>query len=314
MDDAAVLRILARDYEPVLREKGFLLLRRSPRRESGAVAETVLQRDCAFGDAIDLRGMSGRCTLLRLDIRRTLAGRLWTTLDSAPALFAEIKLDDGDSAVGRIVPDMMRGGVIVDPMIRTEKDWIAWYTGKPLPHPVWMRILPPGHAWMYEPRIGVELVRDDASAPPPRPGLEAALTYSLFAVRPVDVVSARDPVRDIVQKTDVLRLSATSKMIFDVAPGSHRLTGTYGLVAGSRPGIPSEAAEFSAVLVLAGAEDRVLFERRLDPLHVEGDRQLQVLAVAFACDAPARLELRCSSGPKADAARDAACWSGIGIE
>jgi hypothetical protein len=103
-------------------------------------------------------------------------------------------------------------------------------------------------------------------------------------------------------------------MIFDVAPGSHRLTGTYGLVAGSRPGIPSEAAEFSAVLVLAGAEDRVLFERRLDPLHVEGDRQLQVLAVAFACDAPARLELRCSSGPKADAARDAACWSGIGIE
>jgi hypothetical protein len=314
MDDAAVLAILARDYEPVLREKGFLLLRRSPRAGSAAAAETVLERDGAFGETIDLRGVAGRCTLLRLDIRPTLAGRLWTMLDAAPPLFAEFGLDDGSTAAGRIVPDMMRGGVVVDPMIRTEKDWLAWYTGKPLPHPVSLRILPPDRAWMYEPRIGVRLVREDAIVPPARPGLEAALTYSVFAVRPVDVVSDRNPVRDIVQKTDVLRLSATSKMIFDVSPGSHQLTATFGLVAGQRPGTPSEAAVFSAVLVRAGAEDRVLFERRLDPRHVEEERKLQTLAVPFTCDAPAQLELRAVSGPRAEAARDAACWSAIGIE
>jgi hypothetical protein len=314
MDDAAALQVIARDYEPVLMEKDHLLLRREPHASSSMPAESVLKKEVAFGETIDLRGLTGRCHLLRLDIQYSLAGRLRTVLDAAPPVSAEVEIDSGGTLTGRIVPGMMRSGIIIDPLIVAQADWAWWTTGKSLPRPVALRVLSPESPWMYESRIGVEILRADGIAPPPRPGLETVLLYSLFPTPPAEVISSRPPRRGLVMDREILLLPAPSRMRFDVAPGAHRLTGQFGIVAAALRGSESDGDGFSAILTQPGREDVVLLQRRLDPLHVETDRTMQPMDIRFQVDAPAALWLRADPGARSIADRDGSCWAAISIE
>ncbi len=314
MDDAAALEVLARDYLPVLRERDLLLLRKSPRSGQREPAELVSWKEAAFGERVDLGELRGACHLLGLDVRATLLGRLWTTLAWAPALKMELELDDGTRFESRIVPGMMRAGVIVDPVIRTHKDWLAWETAQPLRRPVALRVLPPELPWMYERSFGVRIERADSIAPPPRPDLERTLTYSLFPTPPADVVSARPPGRGLLSGEEALLLSASAQLAFDVAPGAHRLTGRFGLSDTQPPGKAADGALFRAVLSRPGQDDVVLFERRLDPIERAEDRRLQSVDLRFEATGPSRLVLRSEAGPKAREGRDKSCWSAIRIE
>ncbi len=113
---------------------------------------------------------------------------------------------------------------------------------------------------------------------------------------------------------EVLVLSATSSLGFDVAPGSHRLSGKLALAPARRPGALADGALFHAVLSTPGKADRILFEQRLDPPRGPADRKLRSFEVRFETDARSRLVLRSEAGPKADPARDTVCWTGVEIE
>jgi hypothetical protein len=165
MDDALALRVLARDYAPVLSEGGFLLLRRAPRGTGPEVLEPELETRVSFGERIEFPHLEGRVHLLALDVAPTLRGRVGAFLTHAPALVAEIGLDSGETVQARIVPDMMRLGTIFDPYIRTQSDWTAWISGGKPPRPVRLRILPPPSPSEYRAEIGVRILRDEAIAP-----------------------------------------------------------------------------------------------------------------------------------------------------
>jgi hypothetical protein len=276
--------------------------------------EPSMEREIGFDERIDLRGLVGNAHVLSLDIRPTLAGRLRTLLDSAPPLFAEFELDDGDRVGGRIVPGIARSGFIVDPMLQTQEDWMAWCTGKRIRHPVALRVLAPVSPWMYEPKIALRIDRADDLVPRTDPELEFKLLYSLFPTPPVEVVSAQLASRRMLYGGEVLVLSATSSLGFDVAPGSHRLSGRFALAPARRPGGLADGATFRTVLTTPGKADRILFEQRLDPPRGPADRRLRPFEVRFETDARSRLVLRSEAGPKADPSRDAVCWTQIEIE
>jgi hypothetical protein len=165
MEDALALRVLARDYAPVLEEGGFLLLRREPRKSGPEAPEPELETRISFGQRIDFPHLEGRAHLLALDIAPTLRGRVRSFLLEAPALVAEVGLDSGETVRARIVPDMMRVGAIFDPYLRTQSDWTSWIGGGKPPRPVWLRILPPSSPAEYRAEIGVRILRDGGIAP-----------------------------------------------------------------------------------------------------------------------------------------------------
>jgi hypothetical protein len=199
-------------------------------------------------------------------------------------------------------------------MLQTQQDWMSWCTGKRIRHPIALRVPAPVSPWMYEPRIALRIDRADDLVPRADPELEFKLTYSLFPTQPVEAATAQPPGRKILYGEEVVVLSATSSLGFDVAPGSHRLTGKFALPAARRAGGIADGAVFRAVLTALGKEDRTLFEQRLEPPRGPADRKLRPFEVRFETDARSRLVLRSEAGPKADPARDTVCWTGIKIE
>lgn len=314
MDDAAALRVLVRDYEPVLQEKSMLLFRRAPRPGPRDAPEVELRADAAFGEWIDLRGIHGACHLLRLDLRRNFAGSLWTALDAAPEIDAEIELDDGRTVSSRVVPGMMRAGVLLDPVLRSQKDVFAWLVHKPVRRPVGFRLRPPRFPWMYPSRFGLEILRDAATVPPARPGLETRLVLSILPSLPAEIGSERAPGRGLASGEEILLLSPTSWLSFDFATGARRLRARF-VLTNAQWDIPASVdAVFRVALVQPGRDDRILFERHVDPAHVPEDRLLRDLDLRFDADSPGKLVLSSRPGATSPSGQDCAGWAMIRLE
>ncbi len=311
MDDAAALQVLARDYEPILDERGRLLLRRSRDRSLPAARERVLESSIALGERIDLPRLPGRCHVLSLDVRPTVAGSVATFLAAAPELWLEIGLDDGTTRTTRIVPSMMRTGVIFDPAIRNQLDWVAWVEGRKLPRPTSLRVVARSGAWTWKRRIGVAIDRADDLVPRPRPEIVAGLAYSIFPTLPKQVRSEIEPDRRIVQGKEVVTLSADAELVFDVPSGARRFHGAFGLVGAMNPPKPRGAVVFTIALARPGEAESELLRVTLDGSASNGPI-LRTFDVSSELAAPAKLVLR--SKRDSDAVGDLSFWTEISVE
>jgi hypothetical protein len=132
-EDSQVLRILLRDYQPVLVEKGYVLLKRNP-RGSGLVVNTkkpLLTQTVKFGENVDISHLSDKNLTLSLDIRKSLLGRFTKLFFKLPEVYFAIQTTDGASFTYRIIPNVVKSDFIFNPLILNESDWLAWHDGKP---------------------------------------------------------------------------------------------------------------------------------------------------------------------------------------
>ncbi len=130
MNDAEAIKIVLRDYQPVLSEKGYLLLKRKPRGQ-GFVSkgERLLTRQIKIDELLDIRLMSHKSLLLSLDIRKSLLGHLYTLLYRLPEVYLEIVATDGTKMSYRVIPKMTTSGFVINPLIRNQAQLIGWYKG-----------------------------------------------------------------------------------------------------------------------------------------------------------------------------------------
>jgi len=309
MDDSRALEVLVRRYRPVLSEGRELLLERRSDPLPPPRRTLELEREIAFGEEIPLPAPAadGAARALALEIRTTLAGRLVQLLWRAPALWLEVRDELHRSWRWRIVPGMMRGGVLLDPLIAGHPGFVMWLTGAALPRVVSARLVPPaGFGWMYAPGVRARVERLAGLAPPPDPELQRALKAFVFERLPETLEAPRETLRVDHGGRDALFVFAPSAMSFALAPGPHRVEGLYGLVADPWGGPSSARALFRAALV-EEAGPRVLWERWLERAPEAGPDEPQRLALDFQVERPARLVLATELAPD-DAVRSAWCW------
>ncbi|WP_353570515.1 hypothetical protein [Candidatus Albibeggiatoa sp. nov. BB20] len=134
MDDIEVIKVLMRDYIPVLEEKDYLLLQHAPRGQ-GRVAEgdILLQHDVKFGESIDISDFSTKPLLLSLEFNKTAIGEVFSFLYKSSLVYMELTTSTGQQLRYRIMPNMMETGLLINPLIISKKQFIKWYKGKPLP-------------------------------------------------------------------------------------------------------------------------------------------------------------------------------------
>ncbi len=158
MNDAETLKILFRDYQPLLSEKGYLLLKRKPRGQ-GFVSkgETLLTRQIKIDEPVDIRLMSHKPLLLSLDIRKSLLGHLYTLLYRLPEVYLEIVATDGTKMSDRVIPKMTTTGFVINPLIRNQAQLIGWYKGVPLKRVATLRVVikPEWLQYLFGGHIGV---------------------------------------------------------------------------------------------------------------------------------------------------------------
>jgi len=133
IDDIEVIKVLMRDYVIVLQEKGYLLLQREPRGQGRVTeGEIVLQQPVDIGQAIEISEFNQQPLLLTLDFEKTMAGELFSFLYKSSLVYMELTTDTGVVLRYRIMPKMMETGVLINPLLINQVQFIDWHEGKAL--------------------------------------------------------------------------------------------------------------------------------------------------------------------------------------
>jgi hypothetical protein len=131
LDEPDLLRLVARDFRPVLEENGFLLVERAaPAHGLDAPLDSLLERDVAPGEWIELPEAGREPRVLFVDWPWTVAGRALGFLYHCPAVMLSCELEDGSFVRGRITPTVARDGMLLDPLLASLEDWRSWYAGE----------------------------------------------------------------------------------------------------------------------------------------------------------------------------------------
>ena len=317
MEDSASIGVLLRDYRAVEAENGYLVLRR--REDAPRVAKderrTVLETKVGFGESFELGTLDGVPHLLSLDIRASFTGRLRALLDQDAPVFIEVEDVAGLRSSFRIVPAMMKSGVLIEPWLPTHDAWMRFAMSEQVPHVARLRIVAPGDEDRFQHDIGVKLERCEALAPTSDPNVAARLKWSMFKTAPTELTTEFQSYRVVFRnRLEVLVVHAPSTLRFDVLPGHHTLHAAFGLVPEAYTDGVTDGVVFRASVATDDGGERVLWERAVDPERVAADKLLLEMSIEFDLDARSHVLLTTDPGPAEDPNRDWAFWTGIEVK
>lgn len=323
--DTEALKLILRDYQPLLNEKGYLLLKHAPRGQ-GRVPDgkTLLTRPVKIGELLDIHTLSHQPLLLNLDIRKSWLGYLMSFFYRLPVVYLDLGTTDGVHQSYRILPTMTQSSVVINPLILSQSDFIGWYTGMPLKRVANLRVVvtPEWLQNFFQTDVAVTISESPVTPSVLADNVNQKLLgtfYPMFSSKPVQVSFPNQEMAEEGQA--VLMVHAPGEMRFQVSPGKHTLTGQFGLLAGAYDGKPGscpavgDGVEFSILLKEEQKPEQVLFKRFLNPRLLEPDRGMQTLpGISFAVEKEATLLLLTQPGPANDAQCDWSFWKGIRID
>lgn len=133
LDNGGVLLELLRHYQPVLMERGILLLKR---QQAGLAlpqptATPLASGQCQPGEKITLPKSAG-AIWCQIDVHLNLLGRLVGFFYRGPAVkMVSFSLDGTQKPVNRLVPGMASEGFLVTPLVSSAQEFVALQSGHP---------------------------------------------------------------------------------------------------------------------------------------------------------------------------------------
>lgn len=313
MEHARLLETLLRWYRPVLSERRELLLERRAQPLPPARRTTEVERELAFGEELALPATGAPARLLTLDLHTNALGSLAQFLYRAPAIELETVDEFGNQRRQRVVPGMMRTGVLVDPCVGAGDGWVQFLVGAPLARLRSLRVeLPPGWEWMYPRSFGLKLERAEGFAPPRDDALSKELNAFVFERMPDGLQLSYTALRLEHMGRDCWFVFAPSTLGWLVPAGTHTLSALFGMALDPRHLPTSTRVCFQAGL-FSGGQQKLLFERWLD-LSQPADQGLLKLDLSFEAASEGQLILRTTLPPE-DTRKNAWCfWSEVRLK
>ena len=164
-----------RSYDPVLIEKGFLLLRRRnvPEAKNETAEKVLLNDSMPFGATADIGQFSDHYQTLAVKIRYSLWGRIRSFFYKPPPVFINIRTAEMPPTTYRLIPAMAEDGFLINPLVANQGDILKLY-GVPGATRV-LSFSMTSAEWgprSYEPEIGVVLKARPDLAPTKLPAGE----------------------------------------------------------------------------------------------------------------------------------------------
>ncbi len=163
-DGQAVLEVLAR-YEPVLAERGFLLLKRSePTAETGQTrVSDVDKQTITWNQEVEFHGNDESPIRVSLDVRPTLQEKLRSAFYKPCPLSIRIRTSDGETHTFRYLPALGRAGFLFNPLLLDNADVLDFFAGAPTKKVVAFTLVADRKAMAgYEPEIEMLIRREPA--------------------------------------------------------------------------------------------------------------------------------------------------------
>lgn len=143
-DDALALPYVLTNYQPVLMEKGYLLLQRADASRDCSVTFDAPQ-NARLGQWITVPGTHVDTVWLRAQVRYSFIGRLRSLILRPPSVDIEVVLSSGRSGKFRLLPAVAREGFVISPALSSTPELASWLQGDRSASARAIRILP-GHA------------------------------------------------------------------------------------------------------------------------------------------------------------------------
>ena len=319
LDDALVLRTLARDYVPVDAEQGMLLLERRGEPRARTEPRVVLERRARFGEVIDVTHLGPGLHVLSAELTRTLSGRARGFLLRSPRPWVELHTRDGRIARFSLVPDMLRVGAVVDPVLANTGDWLGLFDPSARRRLERIVFLPPeGDAEHFDPEFDVRIVEEPLPAPLPTGDLATIRKHLTAPGLDIAPFHSQTPLPGGVRRTEagaLLVCHAPARLRLRLPIGAHKLTGVVGVLPRAADGGVSGPVLFRAFLQRTGAgSPETVFTLRLDPQDVEAHRSPQPFEFEYVAPEGAELSLRTLPLAPGGAVLEGAYWGNLRLD
>lgn len=129
LDDAPLLTYIFGNYHVVARDGEFLILKssRNIHRDDGYIL--THEQTVAFGEQFDLSPYNDRALLMQVRIRTTVFGKLANLFFQSPVLYLNT-VSNGKAASYRFIPAMAEQGFVINPLLHTNRDVMAFLDGE----------------------------------------------------------------------------------------------------------------------------------------------------------------------------------------
>ncbi len=325
--DSEVLKILFRDYQPVLVEKGYLLLQRAPRGQGRVTNGRVLWTHSVKLNeelAVNQQGESKSSYLVSIDLRQSWLGRLAKLFYRLPMVRLELETTAGEQLSYRIIPQMVQNSFLLNPLILDQHDVIRWYDQLGLKRVAKLRVvvMPTWLHRFFQPAVTVTAHEFTITPPVLESTIEQKIPRKLYPMLQSKPYQVSMPHQDMLEGgQSVLMVHAPGEIQFRVMAGTHTLKGQFGLIENAYQNKQicpylSDGIEFKVVLQPLEGAPQILFNRFLNPQTVITDRGFQKLPdLSFTAPGKeAMLLLLTQPGPADNAQCDWSFWQGIKVE
>lgn len=131
-DDALLLCELPRLYEPVLEEKGMMLLRRSaPARRNEPLQRVLIGTlEASMGVEVQIPEMKGQALWIQVSVEPTMIGQARALLHKPAPIDLVLTDDRGMRSRHRLVVKAAEEGFLVRPLLGDQRDFVAFMQGR----------------------------------------------------------------------------------------------------------------------------------------------------------------------------------------
>jgi hypothetical protein len=152
-DGPALLEILAR-YEPALREKHFLLLKRRQAVSPSLEWNVARQETVKFGEEFAVSSAPGMLQALTVKMRPSWWAQIAATLYKPPNVWLRVRTSTNQILRFRLIPAMAGSRFLLNPLVQNTKDFLSLFTDLPPETVGSLAIVTDGKAW-FTPEVTV---------------------------------------------------------------------------------------------------------------------------------------------------------------
>jgi hypothetical protein len=318
LDDSLLLRSFMHRYDYVHTERGFQLWKRRSQLpwEDSALAGSLRSETVKLNQPLKLGELTNKRLWATLQLKPSWLGHLRNAVYKLPIVNLAIKDTQGRPATFRLTLPQVATGFILNPLIEDSADYLcfAMGTANRQVDTLTLEVRQKDLKFFHE-AAHLELSElPSASSEKGCSGLYINVNMStrfwMFQSYPINYEALFAPSESQIDGRPAIIMHAPSTMEFAVPEGATTVSGAFGFADGAYTGSGrTDGATFR--ILWQDRQQRVeLYQRRLDPRNIPGDRGLQDFHVDLQRFAGGKLFLQVDPG-----ANDNWDWTGwIGIK
>ena len=308
-DDSAALEFILRYYQPLLAERGYLLLKKRDLPNVFLERSLVERKSVKFSDRIDIPASDSNYWI-QIAWQTNWRGKLQEMIYQPSEVMIELTDQDGSLHSYRLTHQIASTGFLLQPFLNETSDVVEALSGKSIPRVKSFRLL--NESGNLAESFDYKLYSNPKFPTETTTGINPLdLKYWSLKTLPRSVKTSNKSATILVNEEYAFLAPAPSEILFDIPESAQHVQGYMGLAPFLKDWQPQlNRADFFIELVDQD-QQKELFHRTLAPEAKAIDRGRQFFNIDLPFHTRGQLRLRATIPLNTDATSNRTYWSDI---